>query len=129
MDKIRIRSGQPLKGTIHIGGAKNAALPLLAACLLTDETLTLTNLPHVVDIATLANLLRQLGVSLTLNGHVAELPAAHLDRGCVLLEHLGFKPHLIPHPLSQLAAQVVEGSVPVHSPTIYSTRLRIQRPP
>ncbi len=72
MDKIRIRSGQPLKGTIHIGGAKNAALPLLAACLLTDETLTLTNLPHVVDITTLANLLRQLGVSLTLNGHVAD---------------------------------------------------------
>ncbi len=72
MDKIRIRSGQPLKGTIHLGGAKNAALPLLAACLLTDETLTLSNLPHVVDIATLANLLRQLGVSLTLNGHVAD---------------------------------------------------------
>ncbi len=68
MDRIRIASGRPLKGTIHIGGAKNAALPLLAACLLTDETLTITNVPHVVDIATLANLLRQMGVALTLDG-------------------------------------------------------------
>ena len=71
MDKIRIGNARPLKGTIHIGGAKNAALPLLAASLLTDETLTLTNLPHVADIATLAALLRQLGVSLTLNGLAA----------------------------------------------------------
>jgi UDP-N-acetylglucosamine 1-carboxyvinyltransferase len=68
MDRIRIGSGRPLTGTIHIGGAKNAALPLLAASLLTDETLTLTNLPHVTDIVTLAYLLRQLGVSLTLDG-------------------------------------------------------------
>ncbi len=68
MDRIRIASARPLKGTIHIGGAKNAALPLLAACLLTDETLTITNVPHVVDIAMLANLLRQMGVSLTLDG-------------------------------------------------------------
>ena len=71
MDKIRIGGTRPLKGTIHISGAKNAALPLLAASLLTDETLTLTNLPHVADIATLAALLRQLGVSLTLNGLAA----------------------------------------------------------
>ena len=71
MDKIRIGNARPLKGTIHIGGAKNAALPLLAASLLTDETLTLTNLPHVADIATLVALLRELGVSLTLNGLAA----------------------------------------------------------
>ncbi len=71
MDKIRIGNARPLKGTIHISGAKNAALPLLASSLLTDETLTLTNLPHVADIATLAALLRELGVSLTLNGLVA----------------------------------------------------------
>ncbi len=45
MDKIRIRGGRPLEGEIRIGGAKNAALPLMAAACLTDETLTLTNLP------------------------------------------------------------------------------------
>ncbi len=71
MDRIRIRGGRPLRGEVQVGGAKNAALPLMAATLLTDETVTLANLPHVVDIATFANLLRQLGVSLTLNGHAA----------------------------------------------------------
>ena len=59
MDRIRIRGGRPLTGAITISGAKNAALPLMAACLLTDETLKLENLPNVADIATLASLLRR----------------------------------------------------------------------
>lgn len=71
MERIRIHGGNPLKGVITIGGAKNAALPLMVASLLSDQPLTLANLPHVVDIATLANLLRQHGVTLTLDGHVA----------------------------------------------------------
>ncbi len=69
MDKIRIRGGQSLHGTITVSGAKNAALPLMAACLLTDETLQLSNLPHLADITTLANLLAQLGVSIGMDGH------------------------------------------------------------
>ncbi len=68
MDRIRIRGGRPLKGEIPISGAKNAALPLMAACLLTDGTLRLSNLPHLVDIATLGNLLVQLGVEIHMNG-------------------------------------------------------------
>jgi UDP-N-acetylglucosamine 1-carboxyvinyltransferase len=64
MDRIRIRGGNPLKGAIEIGGAKNAALPLLTAALLTDETLTLTRLPDLADITTLSNLLEQHGVAL-----------------------------------------------------------------
>ena len=68
MDKIRIRGGTPLRGTIQIGGAKNAALPLMAASLLTDETLTLANLPQLADIATLASLLTQLGVAVSMDG-------------------------------------------------------------
>jgi UDP-N-acetylglucosamine 1-carboxyvinyltransferase len=62
MDAIRIQGGVPLNGTITIGGAKNAALPLMAAGLLTNEPLTLTNMPELADIATMGNLLRQLGV-------------------------------------------------------------------
>ncbi len=63
MDKIRIIGRQgPLKGAIAIGGAKNAALPLMAAALLTDAPLTLRNLPQLADIATMAHLLRALGV-------------------------------------------------------------------
>src|SRR5262249_49656874 len=68
MDKIRIGGGRPLKGEIHISGAKNAALPLMAAALLTDETLRLCNLPHLADIVTMANLLAQHGVSIHMNG-------------------------------------------------------------
>jgi UDP-N-acetylglucosamine 1-carboxyvinyltransferase len=71
MDRIRIVGGVPLKGTITIGGAKNAALALMPACLLTDETLSLSNLPHLVDITTMANLLAQHGVTMALNGHAA----------------------------------------------------------
>ena len=71
MDRIRIRGGNRLKGEIPVGGAKNAALPLMAAALLTDETLTLGNLPHVADITTMANLLAQLGVEVHLNGQAA----------------------------------------------------------
>jgi UDP-N-acetylglucosamine 1-carboxyvinyltransferase len=68
MDRIRIRGGRPLRGEITISGAKNAALPLMAASLLSEETLRLANLPHLVDITTLANLLVQLGVEIRMNG-------------------------------------------------------------
>src|SRR5262245_45964549 len=63
MDKIRIRGGRPLKGMVPISGAKNAALPLMAASLLTEETLTLENLPRLADIDTFAKLLDQHGVA------------------------------------------------------------------
>ena len=69
MDKLRITGGQRLEGEIEIFGAKNAALPLMAASLLTDETLTLSNLPHLADITTLAHLLAELGVEISMNGH------------------------------------------------------------
>jgi len=82
MDSIRIRGGKPLKGKIHISGAKNAALPLLAACLLTDETLTLGNVPHLADIVTMSKLLGQMGVDIGLNGlnasRTMELKAANI---------------------------------------------------
>ncbi|MEX0582942.1 MAG: UDP-N-acetylglucosamine 1-carboxyvinyltransferase [Sneathiella sp.] len=71
MDSIRIRGGKPLQGKIEISGAKNAALPLMVASLLTEETLTLSNLPHVADISTLITLLCQHGATAAMNGEVA----------------------------------------------------------
>ena len=68
MDKIRIVGGKPLKGKIRVSGAKNAALPLMCASLLTDETLTLSNLPRLADITSLATLLMQHGVSMDMDG-------------------------------------------------------------
>lgn len=66
MDKITIRGGAPLEGTIKISGAKNAALPLMAACLLTNKPLELTNIPELSDITSMTELLSQLGVEVTL---------------------------------------------------------------
>jgi len=63
MDTIHIRGRQRLNGTIPVSGAKNAALPLMIASLLTDETLTLTNIPRLTDVRTLAKLLGVLGAS------------------------------------------------------------------
>jgi len=57
MDKFRIRGGKPLHGTVKIAGAKNSALPLMAAALLTREPVTLHNIPQVRDIVTMAKLL------------------------------------------------------------------------
>ncbi|MSO77816.1 MAG: UDP-N-acetylglucosamine 1-carboxyvinyltransferase [Alphaproteobacteria bacterium] len=64
MDRIRIQGGLPLKGRIPISGAKNAVLPLMAASLLTQETLLLDNVPDLADIATLSTLLAQHGVEI-----------------------------------------------------------------
>ncbi len=63
MDRIRIRGGRPLDGEIAIGGAKNAALPLMAAGLLTAERLVLANVPQLADIATMTALLSQHGIA------------------------------------------------------------------
>ncbi|MFZ5789794.1 MAG: UDP-N-acetylglucosamine 1-carboxyvinyltransferase [Pseudomonadota bacterium] len=78
MDKIRVRGGRPLRGEIPISGAKNAALPLMAASLLTEDTLTLGNLPHLADISTMAGLLAQLGTEIGLNGQ--SQPGGHIGR-------------------------------------------------
>ncbi|MDP2752179.1 MAG: UDP-N-acetylglucosamine 1-carboxyvinyltransferase, partial [Rhodocyclaceae bacterium] len=62
MDKLLIEGGRPLLGTVAISGAKNAALPLLTAALLTSEPVTFTNVPNLNDIGTLLKLLAQMGV-------------------------------------------------------------------
>jgi UDP-N-acetylglucosamine 1-carboxyvinyltransferase len=63
MDRIRIRGGKPLSGEIAIGGAKNAALPLMAAGMLTAQRLVLTNVPRLDDITTMTALLSQHGIA------------------------------------------------------------------
>jgi len=68
MDRIRIVGGNELRGTIPISGAKNAALPLMIASLLTDETLTLDNVPHLADVEQLIRILGNHGVDYMVNG-------------------------------------------------------------
>lgn len=73
MDKIRIRGGRALNGTIPIAGAKNAALPLMCASLLTDGSLRLANVPDLADIRTLEQLLAQHGVLVGRDGDTGEM--------------------------------------------------------
>src|ERR1700746_434108 len=61
MEKFVIRGGNPLVGTVRISGAKNAALPAMAAALLTDATVVLENIPDVRDIQTMRKLLVEMG--------------------------------------------------------------------
>jgi UDP-N-acetylglucosamine 1-carboxyvinyltransferase len=68
MDRIRIVGGRPLHGTIPISGAKNAALPLMIASLLTEETLILDNVPRLADVASLQRILGNHGVDIMTNG-------------------------------------------------------------
>lgn len=80
MDAIRIQGGVPLKGEIAISGAKNAALPLMAACLLSDEPLVLSNVPALADIKTMARLLEQHGTAVEPadDGHTVTLHASSI---------------------------------------------------
>ena len=78
MQKLKIRGGKPLRGDVRISGAKNAALPILCAALLTSETLTLQNVPQLNDIGTMLKLLAQMGVTANRNDQTVTLNAANL---------------------------------------------------
>jgi UDP-N-acetylglucosamine 1-carboxyvinyltransferase len=70
MDKLIINGGVPLDGTITISGAKNAALPIMAATLLADGPVTISNVPHLQDVTTTMELLGRLGVDLVVDEHM-----------------------------------------------------------
>jgi UDP-N-acetylglucosamine 1-carboxyvinyltransferase len=69
LDKLLIQGGTPLTGEVAMSGAKNAALPILCACLLTADPLNLKNVPHLNDISTMLRLIGQMGVEVTMDGN------------------------------------------------------------
>ncbi|MCM8811971.1 MAG: UDP-N-acetylglucosamine 1-carboxyvinyltransferase [Candidatus Omnitrophica bacterium] len=69
MEKLVIRGGRPLKGSVQVSGSKNASLPILAAALLTDELCVLEGVPALRDVATMIRLLRNFGAKVTQEGH------------------------------------------------------------
>jgi len=79
VDKLLIEGGVPLAGEVAISGAKNAALPLLCAALLTREPLTFSNVPALNDIATMLKLLKQMGVAIERRGDRVTLDASGLN--------------------------------------------------
>jgi UDP-N-acetylglucosamine 1-carboxyvinyltransferase len=78
VDKLRIEGGQPLRGEVAVSGAKNAALPLLTAALLTAEPVTFINVPELNDIGTMLCLLAQMGVRVDRQGSTVTLAASSL---------------------------------------------------
>src|SRR5579885_2555576 len=79
MDKFRIEGGRPLEGEVAISGAKNSALPALAACLLTEEPVTLHRIPPVRDIRTMERLLEHTGAHVKIEGGCVRVTAGKLD--------------------------------------------------
>ncbi len=75
MYRFIVAGGRPLRGTVQIASAKNAVLPILAACLLTEETCTITNLPMLEDVNTMLRLLRSMGVTVERKGRSARITA------------------------------------------------------
>jgi UDP-N-acetylglucosamine 1-carboxyvinyltransferase len=80
MQKLVIQGGIPLRGEVRISGAKNAALPMMCASLLTSDVLQLSNMPDLLDIATMRKLLEQMGVKVAVQGDEMTLHGAHVDR-------------------------------------------------
>lgn len=103
MEQFIIEGGHPLDGEVRPSGNKNAALPLLAACLLTDEPLTLHNVPRIGDIETQVELLADLGVSITWHDDHSITLHAHTVR------------HSAPHPA---LFQKTRGSVTLIGPLL-----------
>ena len=65
MDKLLIRGGNPLTGTVTISGSKNSALPILAASILSEASLRIANVPHLNDVTTMIELLGTIGLDVT----------------------------------------------------------------
>lgn len=68
MEKFIVRQSEALHGTVRISGAKNAVLPILAACLLTEEPCTITNVPPLTDVMEMAELLEEFGAETSYDG-------------------------------------------------------------
>src|SRR5437868_68275 len=79
MDKLVVEGGKALRGEVRVSGAKNAALPILCAALLTEEPLTVANLPQLNDVRTMRALLSQMGVKSQSADGAIVLDARHID--------------------------------------------------
>ena len=80
MDKLSIKGGATLSGSVTISGAKNAALPILAGTLLATEKVTVTNVPHLKDVTTMLSLLQMMGVQITVDDREGvEIDAGNVD--------------------------------------------------
>src|SRR5919108_2082178 len=80
MDKIVIEGGKRLEGEVTVSGAKNAVLPLMAACILTEGVNTFTNVPDLADVRTMASLLKILGAEVEFDNGAFSIDTTHMDK-------------------------------------------------
>lgn len=89
MSRLKINGGQALRDTVVVFGSKNAALPLLAASLLTSESVTLRNIPSILDVTRMLTILQSLGVEVEQNGLTVKLQAAQIATENMAVETIG----------------------------------------
>ena len=87
MEVFRVRGGRALKGGVRVGGAKNAVLPVLAACIMCPEPILLRDVPYILDVENMLDILRTLGVTCRREGHEVTIDAGGAD-GFSMPEHL-----------------------------------------
>lgn len=80
MESFVIQGGRRLEGAVRVDGAKNAALPILAACVLTQETVQLHHVPQISDVSRMVDILRILGCNVLVDGHDMRLNASHISQ-------------------------------------------------
>jgi UDP-N-acetylglucosamine 1-carboxyvinyltransferase len=97
--RIEIRGGKQLKGNIYISGAKNAALPIMVASLLTKDDIVLKNVPRLHDVENMANILRQLGVQIDYRDNIMRIRKGHINSNALsntsLTREIRYSIHLI----------------------------------
>lgn len=88
MDALKIEGNGPLKGSIHVSGSKNAALPLMCCSLLSDQSLQLSNVPHLADIHTMQRLLHDMGVEISHHDDLMTMRCHHLKTAEAPYDHV-----------------------------------------
>src|ERR1700682_4434238 len=88
MQKLSIHGGVPLSGEVRVAGAKNAALPILAAALLTAAPVCITHVPQLNDVRTMVKLLERMGVKVEAMPHEVRLDARHVTEPFAPYEHV-----------------------------------------
>ena len=83
MSHFVIQGGRPLEGEVVASGNKNAVLPMLAACLLTDEEVVLSNVPRIRDVTSMLEVLEHLGAEVSQDGNVVRVRAEHIKTGAI----------------------------------------------
>jgi len=112
MDKFIITGGTPLAGEIAVGGAKNVALKILIASLLTDDEIVIRNVPHIRDVFSLIDVLKSLGVRASVSGHTVRIKNGNITRDPTVPLDVGAKLRTSSMVLGPLLARYGQATVP-----------------